>query len=237
MGSAITDAGGFSPTAVGDYGALSSVPPGVLEALGKSLGIPNLAQWLPLLKSGVGIAGGLNTLFGKGANAGDPSTLFGAGNQVWQTAQDPQQALYDRTLQQTQDQSRAATSARGIGMGPVAAGIENDATRNFNIDWQNQQLNRQTAGANTLADTYRAGTGQQQANNANSAAGTNALLTGLGGLSGTGGTGGMDLSWLTNMFSGGANAAPSGSTPAGGGYDPTAYLTSLQTQASGAGAY
>lgn len=59
---------------------------------------------------------------------------------------DPQQALYDRTLQQTQEQTRAGLEARGLDMSPVGAGIESDAAKNFNIDWQNNELNRAIQG-------------------------------------------------------------------------------------------
>lgn len=208
----------------------NGLDPSILNQLGQALGIPNLAQWLPLLKGGVGVAGGLNTLFGGGSNQGDPTALFNAGNQVWQTAQDPRNELYARTLQQTQDASRAATSARGIGMSPVAAGIENDATRNFNIDWQNAQLGRQVAGAGALGNAYAQGTGRQTAQGNQSAAGTNAVLTGLEGIFGGGANPGQspDLSWLSSIFSGSNSGTGGGS----GSYDPTAYLTYLNNQAS-----
>lgn len=66
--------------------------------------------------------------------------------QIMTTAMDPQSALYDRTLQQTQDQQRVGQAARGITMSPYGAGLENQALQNFNIDWQNNQLQRQTTG-------------------------------------------------------------------------------------------
>lgn len=66
----------------------------------------------------------------------------GQGQQIWNAGADPQNALYNRTLQQVQDQARASSSAHGIGMGGVGAGVENQATSNFNIDWQNNQLAR-----------------------------------------------------------------------------------------------
>jgi hypothetical protein len=67
--------------------------------------------------------------------------------QVEQMGFDPQKALYNRTLQQVQDQARVAQATRGVANSPYGAGLENDATRNFNIDWQNQQLNRATQAA------------------------------------------------------------------------------------------
>lgn len=85
------------------------------------------------------------------------STLSGTlpyASQIAQTAFDPQSALYNRTLQQTQDQTRASEAARGISTSPYGAGLENDQLRNFNIDWQNTQLSRQAQGASALSSLY-----------------------------------------------------------------------------------
>jgi hypothetical protein len=60
---------------------------------------------------------------------------------------DPQGDLYNRTLDQTTQEQRAGQSARGIAMTPYGAGLENDALKNFNIDWQNNQLNRASTAA------------------------------------------------------------------------------------------
>lgn len=66
--------------------------------------------------------------------------------QVMNTAMDPQQALYQRTLQQVMDQTGAANAMAGVGTTPYGAGLQGQALSNFNIDWQNQQLQRQIAG-------------------------------------------------------------------------------------------
>lgn len=66
---------------------------------------------------------------------------------ILQTGFDPQRALYDRTLGQVTDQTRAGLAARGINMSPYGAGVENKSLSDFNIDWQNQQLNRQNTAA------------------------------------------------------------------------------------------
>jgi hypothetical protein len=70
---------------------------------------------------------------------------------ILNTANDPQQALYERTRQQVQEQTRAGLEARGIDMMPLGAGLENDQIRNFNIDWKNAQLARQVQGAQGAA--------------------------------------------------------------------------------------
>ena len=81
-----------------------------------------------------------------GMNFGTQQALLGAGNQVYQTALDPQNALYNRTAQQLQDQTGATNSMYGLGSSAAGAGVANQAMSNFNIDWQNQQLQRQLAG-------------------------------------------------------------------------------------------
>lgn len=89
-----------------------------------------------------------------GAQVGGGMNLIGAGSsmlpwaqQILQTGFDPQSALYNRTQQQLTDQIRAGESARGIAMSPYGAGVENKGLSDFNIDWQNQQLQRQNTAA------------------------------------------------------------------------------------------
>jgi len=85
------------------------------------------------------------------ANAGGATA---AGQALWNTAQDPQNKLRDQMQQQVTDASRAGTSARGIGMGGEAAGIENKDVSDFLINWQNQQLARQATGLQGLNASY-----------------------------------------------------------------------------------
>ena len=87
-------------------------------------------------------------------------SMYGVGNQLWQTAQDPQNALYNRTQQQLQEQVRAGQAARGLGNSPIGQGEESQAMSNFNIDWQNQQLSRQMQGAQGMANMNAQGMNQ-----------------------------------------------------------------------------
>src|SRR5262249_14758970 len=73
----------------------------------------------------------------------------------------PQSALYGRTAQQVQDQTRAGLEARGVNNTPYGAGIEGQTMGNFNLDWQNQQLQRQIAGGQTAGGLIGAGAGLQ----------------------------------------------------------------------------
>ena len=104
--------------------------------------------------SGMGMQGATNA-FNTGGN------LTGLAGNIFNTAFDPQGSLYGRTLQQTQEQTRAGQAARGISMTPYGAGLEGDATRNFNIDWQNAQLGRQATGAQAGGNLAGLGAGLQ----------------------------------------------------------------------------
>ena len=111
-------------------------------------------------QQGSGVAGQLGqqsalNAYGQGQN------LYGMAGNIANTAFDPQQALYNRTLQQTQDQSRAANEAAGVGTTPYGAGLENQATNNFNINWQAQQLANQIAGGNAAGGLTQQGAGLQ----------------------------------------------------------------------------
>jgi hypothetical protein len=115
--------------------------------------------------------GAANTASGMGQNAalgafntGGQLTNAGLGmipqaNQIFQTGFDPQNALYGRTLQQTQDQTRAGLEARGMDNTPYGAGVEGQALSNFNIDWQNNLLQRQAMAANAGGGLMQTGAG------------------------------------------------------------------------------
>lgn len=79
-----------------------------------------------------------------GANAGYVGQALAAGF-------DPQGALYDRNFQQQQDQTNAVNSMNGVAGTPYGAGVANQANQNFNLDWGNNQLQRQATAAGTAA--------------------------------------------------------------------------------------
>lgn len=79
-----------------------------------------------------------------GANAGYVNQALAAGF-------DPQGALYNRNFQQQQDQTNAVNSMNGVAGTPYGAGVANQANQNFNLDWGNNQLQRQATAANTAA--------------------------------------------------------------------------------------
>lgn len=187
------------------FNPLSAVP-SALNALSQSGGSGAGGGGNPL-SSLAGIGTGLYDLFA-GGNKVDPSkmnTLWQAGLDTYNMARDPQQALYGRTAQQLQDQTRAGQSARGVAMSPYGAAGEADVMKNFNIDWANNQLGRQVQGYNALEGAtggyFRQANTDQTNRNAAIQSGTNALLTGANQALAPGG-------WLSSLWNSGGTAAP-----------------------------
>jgi hypothetical protein len=101
--------------------------------------------------------------------------LSSAESSILNTGFDPQSALYNRTAGQLLDQARAAEAQSGVGTTPYGAGVTGNTMSNFNIDWQNQQLARQTQAAQAAQ-----GLSGQQASNITGAGGLLSGLTGAG---------------------------------------------------------
>jgi hypothetical protein len=104
-------------------------------------------------------AGAANTQYNTGA--GLVNTTVPYAQQVAQNAFDPQNALYAQQQNLTQQQVNAQNAASGVGATPYGAGVADQALGNFNIAWQNNQLQREQTGANTintLGQTAQTGT-------------------------------------------------------------------------------
>lgn len=110
-----------------------------------------------LVQQGAGQAQqyGMGTLVPGLEQAG--GALYGAGNNILTQALDPQNALYNRTLQQVQDQSVATNNLYGLGSSPYGAGVTGQTLSNFNIDWQNNQLSRMLSGAQGAGQAFGQG--------------------------------------------------------------------------------
>lgn len=105
---------------------------------------------------------------GAASNLGINAALaqYGLGGQLGQAGQgllglgfDPQQQLYSRLVQQLQDQTRVGQAARGINMTPYGAGLENQAMSDFNINWQNAQLQRALQATQGAGGAFQTGAG------------------------------------------------------------------------------
>lgn len=88
--------------------------------------------------------------------------LQGGATALYNQAVDPQQALYNRTQQQLMDQQNAINSRAGIASTPYGAGVAGQTAENFNIDWQNQQLQRLATGLQAASGIGNAGATAQQ---------------------------------------------------------------------------
>ena len=136
------------------------------QSLGQyNLGGQNLGQYSGLMQQGVNnpYAGqyqqGAGVVGQQGVAAGQQA--YGAGSQLEQSGLstlpdvqallsmgfDPQNALYARTQQQVTDQTNAQNARSGLAGTPYGQGVANQTNANFNIDWQNQQLQRAATGA------------------------------------------------------------------------------------------
>lgn len=117
---------------------------------------------------------GATTAFNAGQNLYTPGfqtiqagqSLVPFASAIETQAFDPQSALYNRTLQQLRDQINVANAQSGVSTSPYGASVEANALGNFNIDWQNNLLNRMATGANaasglinTAAGATRTGAG------------------------------------------------------------------------------
>lgn len=64
---------------------------------------------------------------------------------------DPQSALYNQQVQNLTDQINVANSQSGVSTSPYGASVEANALGNFNLNWQNNLLNRMATGANAAS--------------------------------------------------------------------------------------
>ncbi len=83
--------------------------------------------------------------------------MFAAGDAILQQGMDPQSALYNRTRNQVEQQTRAGMEARGVNDTPYGGSVEGGVMSNFNIDWQNQQLQRLMQAIQGGATAYGSG--------------------------------------------------------------------------------
>lgn len=130
---------------------------------GMGVNNPGLPQWMQGAQQGAQYgAGAAANAYGVGGGLiGAGQSLLPWGNQLLQTGFDPQNALYARTADQVAQQARAGLSARGLNSSPYGAGVESGAMGNFNIDWQNAQLQRQIAAAGGAGNLFQTGAGLQ----------------------------------------------------------------------------
>lgn len=140
-----------------------NVPQQLMPAYGQVAGNLMNNPFQGMAMGGAGAASGYGAhAANMAAGSGDFLTQMGQGMApyamgVMNAGFDPQNALYGRMAHDTQERARAGNEARGLDMSPYGAGLENDASRNFNIDWQNNALQRMISGVGAGAGAMGAG--------------------------------------------------------------------------------
>src|SRR5229473_3303058 len=134
--------GGMVPYAQQIPGALI---PGLTNAAGNIQNNP----YAPGAQTAANMAGGMAPGVA-GMEFGGAGGLYGAASgaipyasQILSSGFDPQSQLYNRMQQQVQDQLNATNAMNGIAGTPYGAGVMGQGLANWNIDWQNAQLQRQ----------------------------------------------------------------------------------------------
>lgn len=156
-------------------GSYSGLGPSVLPAAQQTASNLYNNPYATTAQSGANFASGIgenaaltgyNTgggLIGTGQNiTGAGMNLLPYAQPILQQGFDPQNALYQRTLQQVQDQSNVNNAMAGVATSPYGAGLTNQATGNFNIDWQNNLLNRMATAAGAAGGLTSTGAGVGQ---------------------------------------------------------------------------
>lgn len=126
--------------------AQNTAAPAALSTFNSAYNSPYAAAY----QTGAGTAGQALTNAGNQATTAGNSYMQQApqlsayANQVMNQGLDPQSALYNQQLSGATNSANAQNAANGV-TGPWAAGTTNQATQNFNNNWQNQQLQRSLA--------------------------------------------------------------------------------------------
>ena len=106
--------------------------------------------------------------------------LYGAGNQIYQQAFDPNNAQFNQTQQQLSDQVNAGQAMRGLGNSAVGAGEYNNAMQNFDTAWNTQKLQNEQIGLQGMSQASNAGGSQGQLVGADMVGALNAGQQGAG---------------------------------------------------------
>ena len=93
--------------------------------------------------------GAANTALAGANAAADMGTagarrLYGAGSDILTAGFDPQRELFRQTQQRLLDQSNVANAMAGLGGTPYGASVNANALGNFDINWENNLLDRMT---------------------------------------------------------------------------------------------
>lgn len=150
----------------GAYGAAGQAPQMLgASAAGLSYAPQALAQGFDPAYTNAVNAIGSNPMYGPALDAAwtaygqgqqGSSNMMGMADSIMNQGFDPQSALFNQTQGHLMDQLNAANAAAGLGGTPYGGGVMGNALGNFDINWQNQQLGRQTQAAGAASPLYQA---------------------------------------------------------------------------------
>jgi len=103
-------------------------------------------QWLTQIAGNLGQG---QMAMGSGIAARVPE-LISAAESVWNTANDPQKMLYNQLVQEQSDKANAQNAMSGLSGTPYGADLVDNSLESLALNWQNQQLGRQSQGLQGL---------------------------------------------------------------------------------------
>jgi hypothetical protein len=83
-------------------------------------------------------------------------------NQLFQSAFDPQNQLYNWLQNQNMQQTNAQNAATGVGTTPYGAAVADQSNMLFNLNWQNNLLGREESGSQAAGNLLTVGNNLQQ---------------------------------------------------------------------------
>lgn len=162
QGQQLPNTGNAAASLYSDIGGLtnpfSGLQPVAFDQLLAMMNNPELQQYM----AGAGRSGQASTLAGNQAGQG-ANLLMQNAKALQASGMDPQQALYNKLRQQNADQTNVQNAQYGLTTSPFGAGVANQSNQNFNIDWQNQQLQRQLAAGQGINADVSGAQGLRQA--------------------------------------------------------------------------
>jgi hypothetical protein len=157
---------GLAPSLSNYAGAAASLAPQLQSLANQAVGPYNYL--LGLGQQAAAPMGSLQSLAGTapgyGLSLAQPAAatfapMTAAANAILQTGFDPQNALFNRTQQQVLDQQNAINAMSGVASSPYGAGVTGQTLSNFDINWQNNLLNRQATAGSAAQGLYNQGLG------------------------------------------------------------------------------
>jgi hypothetical protein len=126
------------------------------------------------------VQGGLGSIGAGQQLTGGAQSMMPYVQQILGNAFDPQSAIYNQALSQTQNQTGANLANTGVGSTPYGASVMGNTLGNFNLGWQNNLLGRETQGLGAAGTALgQIGGAEQQGAALGQAGGANAMTGGM----------------------------------------------------------